>query len=62
MRDVDRYLPARVLQTVGIVTFIGSLVFWAVTDRQSSLFVGLSVALIMLGRYPGSSSRDREDP
>jgi hypothetical protein len=49
--EYDKYLPARVLQVVGLVLLIAAAVFWAVTGRQSTLFMSASMSLILLGAY-----------
>ena len=47
----DRFLSPRMLQGIGIVLLIAFAVFWALTDRQSTLLVGTAASLILLGRY-----------
>lgn len=47
----DRYLAPRVIQTIGVLIVISSLTFWFVTGRQSSLFVGVGMTMVMLGGY-----------
>lgn len=50
------YLPPRVLQYAGLTLLFAFGVFWALTDRQSSLLVGAAVSLILLGAY-GSAQK-----
>lgn len=44
-------LSPRVLQWVGLIGFVGCLVLWAVTGKQSSLFVGACLSLATLGSF-----------
>jgi hypothetical protein len=46
-----RYLAPRALQVFGIVLLVGSAVFWAITDRESTLLFGSAMALIGAGSY-----------
>jgi membrane protein implicated in regulation of membrane protease activity len=45
------YLPAVVLQVVGLILLISAAVFWAVTGRESALLMSASMSLILLGAY-----------
>jgi hypothetical protein len=45
------YLPPRVLQVVGLLVLVGSVVFWAATGRESVLMVSSAMSLIGLGAY-----------
>lgn len=59
------FLPARLLQLVGLAVFIGSVVFWALTGRESTLFVSAAMSLILLGSYGrlvGALTRKDIDP
>lgn len=47
----DRFLSPKLLQGVGILLLVAFAVFWALTDRQSTLLVGSAASLILLGRY-----------
>lgn len=47
----DRYLAPRVIQGIGILLVVAFAVFWAVTGRESTLFVGVGLSLILLGGY-----------
>lgn len=51
--NAQSYLSARLLQVLGCLLLIGSVVFWALTGHQSSLFVGAAMSLIGLGSYQG---------
>lgn len=42
-------LSARTLQVCGLMLITGSAVFWAITGRESALFVGAGVTLATLG-------------
>lgn len=50
-RRTERYLPARLLQVVGLVLLLSSAVFWAFTGRESVLLMSAAMSLIMLGAY-----------
>lgn len=50
---MNAYLPARLLQLLGVVLLIAAFTFWAVTGQQSALFVGAAMTLIGLGAYQG---------
>ena len=47
----DRYLSPRTIQIVGLVLLVVFVLFWFITDRQSTLLVGFAGSLILLGRY-----------
>lgn len=48
-----RYLPAWVIQLLGIVLLIGLIVYWAKTGHQSATFVEAAFVLIGAGTYQG---------
>jgi hypothetical protein len=48
---MNGYLPPRVLQVVGLLVLVGSVVFWAITGRESVLMVSSAMSLIGLGAY-----------
>jgi hypothetical protein len=48
---VNRFLPPWFLQATGVGLLVGSVVFWAISGRQSELFVGAAMTLILLGAY-----------
>lgn len=47
----ERYLPAKILQIVGLMLLIGAAVFWALTGRESALLMSAAMSLILLGAY-----------
>jgi hypothetical protein len=47
----DRYLSPKTIQTVGLALLVVFVLFWFITDRQSTLLVGFAGSLILLGRY-----------
>lgn len=49
----DRYLPPIILQVLGILLLIAAAIFWALTDRESSLIMGAAMTLIGLGAFEG---------
>lgn len=58
------YLPARVLQALGILLLVAAFVFWAFTGQESPLFVGAAMTLISIGSYQGlrvSVKMEREE-
>lgn len=63
---MNAYLPARLLQLLGVVLLVAAAVFWAVTGHESALFVGAAMTLIGLGAYQGLRVTirvsDREPP
>jgi hypothetical protein len=61
---LDGYLPPWLLQLLGVVVLVGSVVFWAITGRESVLFVSGALSLIGLGAYRAavdSAKRKFED-
>lgn len=57
----DKYLPARVLQVVGLVLLVAAAIFWAITGRESALFMSASMSLILLGAYKSALTTLRKD-
>lgn len=63
----EKYLPARVLQVVGLVLLVGFAVFWGVTGRESVLLMSAAMTLVLLGAYKGAvdalkgQTRDKQD-
>jgi hypothetical protein len=53
MNGRSQYLPARLLQLVGIILLGASFVLWALTGKESVLMVSASMSLILLGAYGG---------
>jgi hypothetical protein len=51
---MNGYLPARILQAVGLVLLIAAAVFWGFTGRESALLVSAAMSLILLGAYRGA--------
>lgn len=49
-------LPPRITQYLGIVVLLFSVVFWAVTGRQSIEFVSAAMTLITLGGFWSAAS------
>lgn len=47
----EKYLPARLLQGIGLLLLIGAAVFWAFTGRESALLMSAAMSLILLGAY-----------
>lgn len=60
-------LSPRILQLVGLVIVIGSVVFWAITGRESVEFLSAAMTLITLGSFwnaqkQSASEREYELP
>lgn len=51
MRDKrsDRFLPAWVIQVVGIAVLVASLVLWRVTKDEPTAILAIAGAMILLG-------------
>lgn len=47
----EKYLPAKILQIVGLMLLVGAAVFWALTGRESALLMSAAMSLILLGAY-----------
>lgn len=45
------YLPARIIQAIGLALLIAQVVLWALTGRESALLVSAAMTLILLGAY-----------
>lgn len=58
----ERYLPARMLQIVGLVLLVSAAIFWAVTGRESALLMSASMSLILLGAYRSALNLLRQPP
>lgn len=52
-RNGEKYLSARLIQSVGLVILIGAAVFWAWTGRESALLMSAALSLIGIGTYKG---------
>ena len=48
------YLSPRLLQSVGLLLLIGSVIFWAATGRESVLMVSSAMTLIGGGALRGA--------
>jgi hypothetical protein len=53
MRSDPKYLSPRILQLLGVALLVASAAFWAVTGKQSALFMAAAMSLIGLGSYQG---------
>lgn len=57
----EKYLPPRVLQVIGLIIFIGAVIFWAITGRESALLMSAAMSLILLGAYRNALSTLRRN-
>lgn len=55
-----RLLSPLVLQLVGLAILVAAAAFWAITERESALFVGAALTLIGVGSYERTVAKLRE--
>lgn len=58
------YLAPRLLQALGILILVGSVVFWGLTGRESVLIVSSAMTLIgagAIGSFQQNLSRSRDE-
>lgn len=48
---MNRPLPPRVLQIIGLTMLVGFVIYWVITGRQSALLVGAAGSLILAAQY-----------
>lgn len=71
-RSSGHYLRPSRIQAIGIGLIVAASIFWAVTERQSSLIIGAGLTMVLLGgtdgphrelmRYVRSGSDEEEPP
>lgn len=55
MNGDQRYLSPALLQVVGLLLLVGSVVFWMLTGRESVLMMSSAMTLIATGAYRGAT-------